>query len=82
MPNGKLDWQIFLHLPLWIGINQTSVIKMRQMFKAMGLRLLSFLAETIEGFHATKDWLKIHNVPFDLLVLRLDKFKDESIKDW
>ena len=27
---------------------------------------------------ATKDWLQKHNVPFDLLVLRPDKFKDKS----
>ena len=28
--------------------------------------------------NTTKEWLNTHNVPFDLLVLRPDKFKDES----
>ena len=54
------------------------VIKMAQMFKADGFKIVIFSGRNDRGFHATKDWLKIHNVPFDLLVLRPDKFKDES----
>ena len=31
-----------------------------------------------QTFHTTKQWLNDHDVPFDLLVMRPDKFKDES----
>ena len=51
---------------------------MAQMFKADGFKIVIFSGRNDRGFFATKDWLKIHNVPFDLLVLRPDKFKDKS----
>ena len=41
-------------------------------------RLLSLVVETISVSKATQDWLSQHEVPYDLLVLRPDKFKDES----
>ena len=80
MPNGKLDWKIFASpssIMDWDKPN-APVIKMAQMFKADGFKIVIFSGRNDRGFHATKDWLKIHNVPFDLLVLRTDKFKDES----
>jgi len=80
MPNGKLDWKIFASpssIMDWDKPN-APVIKMAQMFKADGFKIVIFSGRNDRGFHATKDWLKIHNVPFDLLVLRPDKFKDES----
>ena len=79
-PNGKLDWDIFAapdSIMNWDKPN-APVIKMAQMFKADGFKIVIFSGRNDRGFHATKDWLKIHNVPFDLLVLRPDKFKDES----
>ena len=54
------------------------VIKMAQMFKADGFKIVIFSGRNDRGFHATKDWLKIHRVPFDLLILRPDKFKADS----
>jgi len=80
MPNGKLDWKIFASpssIMDWDKPN-APVIKMAQMFKADGFKIVIFSGRNDRGFHATKDWLKIHNVPFDLLVLRPDKLKDES----
>ena len=67
--NGKLDWDIFASptsIMDWDTPN-VPVIKMAQLFKADGFKIV-----------ATRDWLKIHNVPFDLLVMRPDKFKDKS----
>ena len=51
---------------------------MAQLFKADGFKIVIFSGRNDRGFFATKDWLKIHNVPFDLLVMRPDKFKDKS----
>ena len=79
-PNGKLDWEIFASptsIMDWDTPNQP-VIKMAQLFKADGFNIVIFSGRNDRGFFATKDWLKIHNVPFDLLVMRPDKFKDKS----
>ena len=79
-PNGKLNWDIFaspdsiLH---WDTPN-APVIKMAQMFHNDGFRIVIFSGRNDRGFFATKEWLAKHNVPFDLLVLRPDKFKDKS----
>ena len=79
-PNGKLDWEIFASptsIMDWDTPNQP-VIKMAQLFKADGFKIVIFSGRNDRGFFATRDWLKIHNVPFDLLVMRPDKFKDKS----
>tara|TARA_Y100000004_G_scaffold66100_1_gene74164 strand:+ start:372 stop:902 length:531 start_codon:yes stop_codon:yes gene_type:complete len=79
-PNGKLDWDIFAapsSIRDWDEPNHP-VIKLAQMFHNDGFRIVIFSGRNDRGFHATKEWLKLHNVPFDLLVLRPDKFKDES----
>ena len=78
--NGKLDWDIFAasdSIMNWDKPN-APVIKMAQMFKADGFKIFIFSGRNDRGFHATKDWLKIHRVPFDLLILRPDKFKADS----
>ena len=78
--NGKLDWDIFASptsIMDWVTPN-LPVIKMAQLFKADGFKIVIFSGRNDRGFFATRDWLKIHNVPFDLLVLRPDKFKDKS----
>ena len=79
-PNGKLDWEIFASptsIMDWDEPNHP-VIKLAQMFHNDGFRIVIFSGRNDRGFFATKDWLKIHNVPFDLLVMRPDKFKDKS----
>ena len=79
-PNGKLDWEIFADpdsILNWDTPNEP-VIKMAQLFKADGFNIVIFSGRNDRGFFATKDWLKINNVPFDLLVMRPDKFKDSS----
>ena len=51
---------------------------MAQLFKKDGFKIVIFSGRNDRGFFATRDWLKIHNVPFDLLVLRPDKFQSKS----
>ena len=79
-PNGKLDWDIFAapdSIMNWDKPN-APVIKMAQMFKADGFNIVIFSGRNDRSFATTKEWLSDHNVPYDLLVCRPDKFKDES----
>ena len=79
-PNGKLNWDIFAapdSIMDWDKPN-LPVIKMAQLFKKDGFKIVIFSGRNDRGFFATRDWLKIHNVPFDLLVLRPDKFQSKS----
>ena len=79
-PNGKLDWEIFADpnsILNWDTPNEP-VIKMAQMFKADGFRIVIFSGRNDRGFVATNHWLTRHDVPHDLLVLRPDKFKANS----
>ena len=79
-PNGKLDWNIFAapdSITNWDAPNEP-VIKMAQLFKNDGFKIVIFSGRNDRGFFATKDWLKIHNVPYDLLVMRPDKFQSKA----
>ena len=79
-PNGKLNWDIFASPDSILHWDEPNlpVIKMAQMFHADGFKIVIFSGRNDRGFFATKEWLAKHNVPFDLLVLRPDKFKDKS----
>ena len=79
-PNGRLDWEIFAaptSIMDWDTPNDT-VIKMAQLFKDDGFKIVIFSGRNDRSFFSTKDWLNIHRVPFDLLVMRPDKFKSNS----
>ena len=79
-PNGKLDWEIFAapnSIKNWDTPNEP-VIKMAQMFHQDGFKIVIFSGRNDRGFDATVDWLVWWDVPFDLLVMRPDKFKDKS----
>ena len=79
-PNGKLDWNIFAapdSITNWDTPN-VPVIKMAQLFKNDGYKIVIFSGRNDRGFFATRDWLKKHNVPFDLLVMRPDKFQSKA----
>ena len=77
--NGKLDWDTFFN-PKMITLDDPNlpVIKMAQMFHNDGFRVVIFSGRNDRSFHATVSWLKTHDVPHDLLVMRPDKFKDKS----
>ena len=51
---------------------------MAQLFNHHGFKIVIFSGRNDRSFHSTSDWLKIHQVPFDLLVMRPDKFKSDS----
>ena len=51
---------------------------MAQLFKADGFKIVIFSGRTDRSFFATKQWLADNDVPFDLLVMRPDKFKSDS----
>ncbi len=79
-PNGKLNWDIFASptsIMDWDTPN-LPVIKMAQLFKKDGFKIVIFSGRNDRSFFSTKDWLKINRVPFDLLVMRPDKFKSDS----
>ena len=79
-PNGKLDWEIFASptsIMDWDTPNQP-VIKMAQLFKADGFNIVIFSGRNDRGFDATVEWLWDNKVPWDLLVMRPDKFKEKS----
>ena len=79
-PNGKLDWDKFaspVSIMDWDEPNWP-VIKMAQLFNHHGFKIVIFSGRNDRSFHSTSDWLKIHQVPFDLLVMRPDKFKSDS----
>jgi len=79
-PNGKLDWEIFASptsIMDWDTPNQP-VIKMAQMFDNENFNIVIFSGRNDRGFDATVQWLENNLVPFDLLVMRPDKFKDKS----
>ena len=48
------------------------------MFKADGFKIVIFSGRNDRSFHTTKEWLEKFDVPFDLLVLRPDKFQSDS----
>ena len=78
-PNGKLDWDIFFR-PGNIQLDKPNlpVVKCAQMFKEQGYEIVIFSGRNDRSYHNTKKWLDKHDIPYDLLVLRPDKFKDES----
>ena len=76
---AKMDWDIFFAAEnIQLDEPNLPVIKMAQMFKADGFKIVIFSGRNDRGFVATKHWLTIHDVPHDLLVLRPDKFKANS----
>ena len=74
-----MDWDVFFD-PKNIMLDKPKyeVIKCLQMFRDQGYKIVIFSGRNDRSFHTTKEWLADHNIFYDLLVLRPDKFKDES----
>ena len=87
--NGKIDWDIFFN-PDNITMDQPNdiVINMAQTLKDCGHKIVILSGRSKGTKEATRDWLKLHNVPFDVLKLRptSNEFKfmpdDELKKRW
>ena len=79
-PNGKLNWDIFAapdSITNWDTPNEP-VVKMAQMFDNEGFNIVIFSGRNDISFDRTVEWLEWNDVPFDLLVMRPDKFKPKS----
>ena len=74
-----MDWEVFFD-PENIKLDKPKheVIKCLQMFRDQGYKIVIFSGRNDRSYHATKEWLSNHNIFYDLLVLRPDKFRDES----
>lgn len=76
---SKLDWDVFFDADnIKLDKPNHPVIKTAQMFHDNGFRIVIFSGRNDRSFDATVSWLKSHDVPHDLLVMRPDKFKDKS----
>ena len=78
-PNGKINWNEFFN-PAHIAFDEPNepVIKLAQMFKEKGFKIVIFSGRNDISFDRTVEWLEWNDVPFDLLVMRPDKFKPKS----
>ena len=76
---SKMDWDVFFD-PDNIKLDEPNipVIKMAQMFDNDGFNIVIFSGRNDRSFDATVEWLLDNKVPWDLLVMRPDKFKDKS----
>ena len=76
---SKMDWDVFFN-PENIQLDEPNypVIKMAQMFAQDGFKIVIFSGRNDRSFFTTKEWLLRYNVPYDLLVMRPDKFKKDS----
>ena len=77
--NGKLDWDIFFDADnIKLDKPNLPVIKMAQLFAEDGFKIVIFSGRNDRSFFTTKAWLTRNRVPFHKLVMRPDKFKEDS----
>ena len=76
---AKMDWDVFFAAEnIKLDEPNHPVIKMAQMFHNDGFKIVIFSGRNDRSFHTTKEWLEKYKVPYDLLVLRPDKFQADS----
>ena len=75
----NMDWDKFFH-PDNIQYDKPvhAIINLAQTYDKLGYKIVIFSGRNDRSWKETKDWLKTHNVPHDLLVMRPDKFKSKS----
>ena len=80
VPTDKMDCYVFFDPDNVLNLDEPNppVIKMAQLFKQQGFNIVIFSGRNDRSFDTTTQWLNNNDVPFDLLVMRPDKFKDES----
>jgi len=81
-PNGKIDWDIFFN-PSNISLDKPNwpVIKMVNLLKSDGYRIVIFSGRSKATKEATRDWLDEFKVPFDVLKMRPTNSEFEFIAD-
>ena len=77
--NGKMNWNEFFN-PAHIAFDEPNepVIKMAQLFKQDGFKIVIFSGRNDRMFDRTKEWLEWNDVPYDLLVMRPDKYQKDD----
>ena len=77
--DGKINWNEFFN-PAHIAFDEPNepVIKLAQMFKAEGFEILIFSGRNDRMWEKTVEWLEWNDVPYDLLVMRPDKFQGRT----
>ena len=76
---SKMDWDVFFDPDnIKLDTPNDPLIKMAQLFKKDGFKIVIFSGRNDRSFDTTKQWLNQNDVPFDLLVMRPDKFKSDS----
>ena len=80
--NGKIDWDIFFD-PNNINLDKPNqpVIKVAQMFKDSGFRIVILSGRLETTKDVTKKWLEKFNVPFDVLKMRPDNKQFKFMSD-
>ena len=80
--NGKIDWDIFFD-PNNINLDKPNqpVIKVAQMFKDSGFRIVILSGRLKTTKDVTKKWLENFNVPFDVLKMRPDNKQFKFMSD-
>ena len=79
--NGEdaLDWGIFFDgKNIQLDEPNYPVISMAQMYYREGYKIVIFSGRNDRSYKETKEWLEKYEVPYNLLVMRPDKFKDKS----
>ena len=79
LSNDKMDWDVFFD-PENISLDKPNlpVIKMAQLLAEDGFKIVIFSGRNDRSFFTTKAWLTRNRVPFHKLVMRPDKFKEDS----
>ena len=77
--NGKINWNEFFN-PAHIAFDEPNepVIKLAQMFHDYNYEILIFSGRNDRMYERTVEWLEWNDVPFDLLVMRPDKFQGRT----
>ena len=74
-----MDWDIFFD-PENIKLDKPkeAVIKCAQMFHKQGYKIVIFSGRNDRMWERTVEWLEWNDVPYDLLVMRPDKFQGRT----
>ena len=77
--NGKINWNEFFN-PAHISFDEPNepVIKLAQRFHDYNYEILIFSGRNDRMYERTVEWLEWNDVPFDLLVMRPDKFQGRT----
>mgnify|MGYP001365343870 FL=1 len=75
-----MNWDIFFDGQNVLTLDEPNypVISMAQMYYEKGFNIVIFSGRNDRSYEETQQWLEEYEVPYNLLVMRPDKFKDKS----